>query len=70
MKTDSGLSVYCNGNADFPNVWERRWPTCTIPIYKGAAAPLQLEVDMSEHQAIMGQLVSPTKKRSVQKYCR
>ena len=27
MKTDSGLSAYCHGNADFPNVWERCWPT-------------------------------------------
>ena len=33
MKTYSGLSAYCHGNVDFPNVWE---PTCAIPIYKGA----------------------------------
>ena len=33
MKTDSGLSAYCHGNADFPNVWERCWPTRAIPIY-------------------------------------
>ena len=39
MKTDSGLIAYCHGNADFPNVWERCWPTTTIPIYKGAKAP-------------------------------
>ena len=32
MKTDSGLSAYCHGNADFPNVWERCWPTRAIPI--------------------------------------
>ena len=32
MKTDSGLSAYCHGNVDFPNVWERCWPTCAIPI--------------------------------------
>ena len=32
MKTDSGLSVYCHGNANFPNVWERCWPTHTVPI--------------------------------------
>ena len=38
MKTDSGLSAYCHGNADFPNVWERCWPTRAIPIYKGAIA--------------------------------
>ena len=23
MKTYSGLSAYCHGNVDFPNVWER-----------------------------------------------
>ena len=23
VKTDSGLSAYCHGNVDFPNVWER-----------------------------------------------
>ena len=40
MKTDSGLSAYCHGNVDFPNVWERCWPTRAIPIYKGAIAPL------------------------------
>ena len=40
VKTDSGLSAYCHGNADFPNVWERCWQTTTIPIYKGAKAPL------------------------------
>ena len=39
MKTDSGLSAYCHGNADFPNVWERCWPTTTIPIYKGPYRP-------------------------------
>ena len=33
MKTDSGLSAYCHGNVDFPNVWERCWKTCAIPIY-------------------------------------
>ena len=36
VKTDSGLSAYCHGNVDFPNVWERCWPTRAIPIYKGA----------------------------------
>ena len=36
MKTDSKLSAYCHGNADFANVWERCWPTYAIPIYKGA----------------------------------
>ena len=40
VKTYSGLSSYCHGNADFPNVWERCWPTHTMPIYKGAAASL------------------------------
>ena len=37
VKTDSGLSAYYHGNTDFPNVWE---PNCTIPIGKGATAPL------------------------------
>ena len=32
MKTDSGLRAYCHGNVDFPNVWERCWPTRAIPI--------------------------------------
>ena len=27
MKTDSRLSAYCHGNADFLNVWEQCWPT-------------------------------------------
>ena len=40
VKTDSGLSAYCHGNMDFPNVWERCWPTSAIPIYKGAITPL------------------------------
>ena len=35
VKTDSGLIAYCHGNADFPNVWERCWPTRAIPITKG-----------------------------------
>ena len=34
------LSAYYHGKADFPNAWERCWPTCAIPIYKGAIAPL------------------------------
>ena len=38
-KTDSGLSVYRHGNADFANVRERCLPTRMI-LYKGAVAPL------------------------------
>ena len=46
MKTDSGLSAYCHGNADFPNVWEGCWPTRAIPIYKGAIAPYNVLLHM------------------------
>ena len=47
MKTDFGLSAYCHGNADFANVWERCWPTTTIPIYKGASVRCQLSLRTS-----------------------
>ena len=44
VKTDSGLSAYYHGNADFPNVWERCWPTRAIPVYKGAIADKYLDI--------------------------
>ena len=35
MKTNSGLSAYCHGNADFANVWERCWPPARSLYTKG-----------------------------------
>ena len=32
VETDSGLRAYLHRDVDFPNVWERCWPTRTIPI--------------------------------------
>ena len=40
MKMYSRLSAYYHGNMDFPNVWERCWPTRTIPIYTKGLSPL------------------------------
>ena len=46
MQMDSGLSAYCHGNMDFLNVWERCWPTCTIPIRESVDSLCRDDADM------------------------
>ena len=69
VKTDSGLSAYCHGNADFANVWERCWPTTTLPIYTlsplcDLAGYLQSSCPRLAHTASLHSVIAHSSRRT------